>query len=70
MLPFDVKVDVPLSALCEHGAPGMMGHRVKIIQFGRKKERRQICAKCKRELVHEPKVGSYVTPYTIQEIPW
>jgi hypothetical protein len=69
-LPFDVKIDVPLSALCPRGVTGSEGHLLKIVTFGRKKERRLLCVKCKQEITYEAKVGLYVTPYVIPEMPY
>jgi hypothetical protein len=70
-LPFEVSVETPLSAICPYGDTRFRGHRVKMVRRSRKAgDYRQICAKCKRDIVHEREIGAYVTPYMIEEEPF
>lgn len=69
MLPFDVRIELPLSAICEYGTADIEGHRVKIVTQ-KKGNRHQYCQRCKQRLVHDAAVGTYVTPFTIQEEPF
>lgn len=68
-LPFDQQIDIPLSALCEHGIAGMEGHRPKVYYAGRPKLERTLCSRCKQPLVHDRDLSAYVTPFTIEEEP-
>jgi hypothetical protein len=70
MLPFDVNVQVPLSAICANGTPQMMGHRIVISTNKRTKRIRKVCKQCRMLIEHDATVGAYVTPFVIQEEPW
>lgn len=70
MLPFETRIELPRSAICEFGNALVEGHRVKITTTRNGKARHQYCGKCKRRIEHDAAIGTYVTPFVIQEVPF